>query len=89
MPLLTPGLHADEKSAALSIARNRASKVRMLRAEGLEDLALKCECSLYHDVLEHVCHHPYLGESFTAELAGTAVDCQPTDGERAAGKSST
>lgn len=78
MALITPGLHSDEKSAALAVARNRASKVRMLRAEGHEPLALKFERDLYRDVLAHICHNPYLGESFTAELAGTAVDCEPS-----------
>jgi hypothetical protein len=80
MPLLNCR-HADPKTAALSIAANRASKVRLLRARGHEDLALKSERNLYKDVLTHICHNPYLGESFIAELAGTAVDCEPTPNE--------
>lgn len=50
MPLLnaTHGAYpSDAKTAALSVARNRASKVRMLRAEGHEDLALRFERDLY------------------------------------------
>lgn len=42
--------HRDEKTAALSVALNRASKVRLLRDTGADDLADKAAIRLRADI---------------------------------------
>ncbi len=54
MPLIRPRVHRDPVSAAFSIARNRASKVRLLLEQEAPDLALRNADSLLDDVREFV-----------------------------------
>jgi hypothetical protein len=54
VPLIRDHLHSDPTSAAFSVARNRASKVRLLLEQGAPDLALRNADSLVGDVREFV-----------------------------------
>lgn len=52
--MLLNAKHSDEVSAALSIARNRASKCQLLRGSGHEDIADRYATSLFYDVREFI-----------------------------------
>lgn len=72
--LIAPGLHADEATAAMSIATNRASKVAKLLDAGRLDLAEGNAQSLLYDIAEHI----YLGycnadPRLTQNLCGIAT----------------
>lgn len=54
MPLIQPRVHRDPISAAFSMARNRASKVRLLLEQEAPDIALRNADSLIDDVREFV-----------------------------------
>jgi hypothetical protein len=70
---LVSGRHANVYSAALSIAANRASKIALLRREGLDDRAARYERNLAAACERFVAEHPNHPPRFRLALKEAAT----------------